>query len=301
MRNRLRPVLLVLAAFPVVAFAQQRSLPPPARTPSDAEIVEAVSAIERADGYTDLVAASERYAAVLSSSRTVDVIDARLQDGGLSNEVRGLLMLERQLSIDSRGRGATVAAQLLAVRLIAGYALLANTPQELAAALDKFSPLAKVITPQLVRDAFDTPDNRWPDALRPLMEQLARDWPARGALAAATRMAEAAAPPKPKPEASTPAPGATPALAGHWRSTQILFDQPQDEHLVLNPDGTAETWMVTAENRGRPVPGRWRVQGTNLLVDWQDGRQWGQPFTFYQGQLVFPNVSNRRQFWERVR
>jgi hypothetical protein len=301
MRNRLLLVALAVAALPMVAVAQERSSPSSSRVPTDAEIVEAVGAIERADGYSDLVAASELYAAVLSSARTIDLINARLQDPGLGNEERGLLMLERQLSIDARVRGATVAARLLSIRLIAGYALLANTPQELAGALEKFSPLAKVITPQLVRDALDTPDNRWPDALRPLMEQLARDWPARGALAAATRMAEAAAPPKPKGEPSAPAPGGAPTLAGHWRSTQILFDQPQDEHLVLRADGTAETWFVTAESRTPVTRGRWRVQGTNLFVDWQDGRQWGQPFTFYQGQLVFPNVPNRRQFWEFVR
>jgi hypothetical protein len=89
-------------------------------------------------------------------------------------------------------------------------------------------------------------------------------------------------------------------LVGHWRSTTILFDQPQDEHLVLRPDGTAETWVVTADSKPPVTRGRWRAQGTTLGVDWQDGRQWGQPYTFYQGQLVFPNVPNRRQFWELI-
>ncbi len=89
-------------------------------------------------------------------------------------------------------------------------------------------------------------------------------------------------------------------VAGHWRSTRIVFDQPQDEHLVIRPDGTAETWMVSAGGRTPAISGRWRSQGTSLLVDWQDGRQWAQPFTFYEGQLVLPNVPNQRQFWDRV-
>lgn len=38
-----------------------------------------------------------------------------------------------------------------------------------------------------------------------------------------------------------------------------------------------------------------------LSVSWEDGRQWGQPFTFYEGELVFPNVQNQRQFWEAIR
>jgi hypothetical protein len=298
MRNRAGLVALAFAVLPLVMAGQERLLPSPSRNPTDADIIEAVAAIEAADGYNDLVAASERYAAALSSPRTVELIDARLQDRRLDNEQRGLLMLERQLSVESRALGATAAARLLAIRLIAGSALLANSSQELATVLEKFSALAKVITRQLVRDALGTPDSSWPDALRPLMEQLAQDWPKLGATAAASRMASAAAPPKVEP--SAPASDRAPTLAGHWRSTQILFDQPQDEHLVLRPDGTAETWMVTAENRTPVTRGRWRVQGTNLSVDWQDGRQWGQPFTFYQGQLVFPNVANRRQFWELV-
>jgi len=153
---------------------------------------------------------------------------------------------------------------------------------------------------QLVRQAFDTPGNSWPKPLLPLMEQLARDWPKVGALGAATRMADAAN----KTPAPTPAPKAptgAPTLNGHWRSTTIEFIGPRDEHLVLHENGTAETWFVTASSRTPVVPGRWRVKGTMLSVDWEDGRQWGQPFTFFEGQLVFPNVQNQRQFWEAIR
>jgi hypothetical protein len=294
-----RLALFALAVIlPFTAFGQDRSPGPASRTPIDADILQAITAIERADGYSDLLAAIERYAPAISSPRTIELIDARLQAPGLDDSQRGLLMLERQLSVDSRLRGAAAAARLLSIRLIAGYALLADSPQQLVGVLDKFSPLAKAITPPLVREALDTPGNDWPDALLPLMEQLARDWPARGALAAATRMAEAAAPSQDQPAA--PAPARAPTLIGHWRSTTIVFDQPRDEHLVTRPDGTAETWVVTADRRTAVTRGRWRSQGTSLTVDWQDGRQWEQPFTFYEGQLVFPNVPNRRQFWELV-
>jgi hypothetical protein len=230
------------------------------------------------------------------------LIDARLRDRDLDDNQRGLLMLERQLSIDARLRDAVTAVRLLSIRLLAGYALLADSPQQLAGVLDKFAPLAKTITPQMVREALDTPGNNWPAALAPLMEQLARDWPARGSLPAAMRMAESAAGSQSQTPAPAPAPppGRAPTLVGHWRSTTILFDQPRDEHLVLRPDGTAETWVVTADSKTPVTRGRWSAQGTSLGGDWQDGRQWGQAYTFYQGQLVFPNVPNRRQFWELI-
>ena len=49
-------------------------------------------------------------------------------------------------------------------------------------------------------------------------------------------------------------------LIGHWRKTTIVFGSPKDEHLVLNADGTAENWVVTAESRSEPVTGRWSVE-----------------------------------------
>jgi hypothetical protein len=301
MRTRFLLIALV-ATLPVAAFTQNRASDSAAR-PSDADILLAIGAVERADGYTDLLTATERYATAIGSSRTVELIDTRLREPGVEDNQRGLLMLLRQLSIDTRGRGAAAAVRLLSIRLIAGYALLVGSPKELADVLEKFSPLAKTITPQLVREALDTPGNGWPDGLLPLMQQLARDWPAAGALAAATRMASAASTP-PSQSAPVPAPAPTPAgppsLVGHWRSTTIVFDQPRDEHFVMRSDGTAETWVVTADSRTPVTRGRWRAQGTSLAVDWQDGRQWGQPFTFYQRQLVFPNIPNQRQFWELV-
>ena len=69
----------------------------------------------------------------------------------------------------------------------------------------------------------------------------------------------------------------------------------------MRADGTAETWIVTASGRTPVTRGRWTAKGTTLSVAWEDGRQWGQAFTFFEGQLVFPNVPNQRQFWEAMR
>jgi hypothetical protein len=88
-------------------------------------------------------------------------------------------------------------------------------------------------------------------------------------------------------------------LVGHWRKTTIVFESPKDEHLVLNADGTAENWVVTAESRSEPVAGRWNVEGKTLTLSFGENEN-SKPFTFYQGQLVFPNIPNRRGFWEKV-
>ena len=300
------PVFTVItAAFvTLMSAAIQGQARPPAgqqAVPSDLEIQQAATAIEQADGYADVLAATQKYAAIISSPRVVELVDAALQNAALNDAQRGVLLLERQLSIDCRTLGAAAAARLLAVRVIAGSAIQADTPQQFAAVLEKFSPLASVMTVDLVRQALNTPGNTWPKPLLPLMEQLARDWPTLGALGAATKMAAAAnANPNPDPGPKPP-PSGTPTLVGHWRSTTISFGSPRDEHFVMRGDGTAETWIVTASGRTPVTRGRWSTKGTSLSVAWEDGRQWGQPFTFHEGQLVFPNVPNQRQFWEAMR
>ena len=292
-------VMLTLAPPGVGSRASAKGASQQAKTPSDLEIQQAAAAIEQADGYAPILAATERYAGIISSPRVVELVDELLKNPVLNETQRGVLLFERQLSLDCRQLGAVAAARLLAIRVIAGNAISADTPQQFAAVLEKFLPLASAITVQLVRQALDTPGNTWPKPLLPLMEQLARDWPKVGSLGAATRMAEAAiTAPAPTP---TPAPPQSPTLIGHWRSTTIAFESPRDEHLVLHENGTAEMWIVTASSRGSATRGRWRVKGTLLSIDWDDGRQWGQPFTFFEAQLVFPNVANQRQFWEAIR
>jgi hypothetical protein len=89
------------------------------------------------------------------------------------------------------------------------------------------------------------------------------------------------------------------ALIGHWRKTTISYTGPLDEHLVLHVDGTVENWTATAYERREPVTGHWNVEGKNLILS-ICGNYRSSPFTFYQGQLVFPNIPNRRGFWEKI-
>jgi hypothetical protein len=89
------------------------------------------------------------------------------------------------------------------------------------------------------------------------------------------------------------------ALIGHWRKTTISYTGPIDEHLVLHVDGTVENWTATAYERREPVTGHWNVEGKTLILAF-GGNDRTSPFTFYQGQLVFPNIPNRRGFWEKI-
>ncbi|PYK10465.1 MAG: hypothetical protein DME65_09945 [Verrucomicrobia bacterium] len=90
-----------------------------------------------------------------------------------------------------------------------------------------------------------------------------------------------------------------PLLTGHWRKTTIGYTGPIDEHLVLYSNGTVENWTVTAYERREPVTGHWSVEGKTLTLSF-GGNDRSNPFTFYQGQLVFPNIPNRRGFWEKI-
>ena len=89
------------------------------------------------------------------------------------------------------------------------------------------------------------------------------------------------------------------ALIGHWRKTTISYTGPIDEHLVLHVDGTVENWTATAYERREPVTGHWNVEGKTLTLSF-GGNDRSSPFTFYQGQLVFPNIPNRRGIWEKI-
>jgi hypothetical protein len=88
-------------------------------------------------------------------------------------------------------------------------------------------------------------------------------------------------------------------LIGHWRKTTIGYTGPIDEHLVLHSNGTVENWTVTAYERREPVTGHWNAEGKTLTLSF-GGNDRSNPFTFYQGQLVFPNIPNRRGFWEKI-
>ena len=88
-------------------------------------------------------------------------------------------------------------------------------------------------------------------------------------------------------------------LIGHWRKTTIVFESPRDEHLVLHADGTAENWVVTAADRSATTTGHWSVEGKTLKLSLGENEV-SRPFTIYEGQLVFPNIPKRRQFWEKI-
>ena len=100
-------------------------------------------------------------------------------------------------------------------------------------------------------------------------------------------------------ESSGSSPETLSGLIGHWRKTTIGYTGPVDEHLVLHPNGTVENWTVTAYERRDPVTGRWSAEGKILTLSF-GGNDRSNPFTFYQGQLVFPNIPNRRGFWEKI-
>jgi len=103
------------------------------------------------------------------------------------------------------------------------------------------------------------------------------------------------------PSESGPLSESARALVGHWRTTTIVFESPEDEHLVLNPDGTWEDWVVTASHSSATTTGTWRVEGKALIMQADgNGQKLSRPFTIYEGQLVFPNIENKRLFWERI-
>jgi hypothetical protein len=88
-------------------------------------------------------------------------------------------------------------------------------------------------------------------------------------------------------------------LVGHWRKTTIGYVGPRDEHLVLHADGRAENWVVTASSQTERTTGQWSVEGKTLKLSFGDNEN-SRPFTIYEGQLVFPDIPNRRQFWEKI-
>ena len=88
-------------------------------------------------------------------------------------------------------------------------------------------------------------------------------------------------------------------LIGHWRKTTIGYTGPIDEHLVLRSNGTVENWTETAYERREPMTGHWSVEGKTLTLSF-GGNDRSSPFTFHEGQLVFPNISGRRGFWEKI-
>ena len=89
-------------------------------------------------------------------------------------------------------------------------------------------------------------------------------------------------------------------LVGHWRKTTIVFESPRDEHLILNADSTFQNWTVTATETETPLAGQWEANENMLIFRMEGSEDQSSPFTFFEGQLVFPNVEGGRGFWDRV-
>lgn len=116
---------------------------------------------------------------------------------------------------------------------------------------------------------------------------------------ASVLMAQASVTPE-RPQLAEPITESARVLVGHWRKTTIVFEQPKDEHLVLYASGTAENWVVTASSRSMTTTGTWNVEGKMLNLLLEGHGHISQPFTIYEEQLVFPNIPNRRRFWEKI-
>ena len=102
-------------------------------------------------------------------------------------------------------------------------------------------------------------------------------------------------------------PAAYPALAqvggelvGHWRKTIVDLERSIDYNLVLNADGTAQQWTVTAMETESPTAGTWEASDTTLTLRMGGSEEAAAPYFFHEGQLVFPNIEGSRRFWERI-
>ena len=79
-----------------------------------------------------------------------------------------------------------------------------------------------------------------------------------------------------------------------------LRESPRRAVRALRPTARPRTgWSPRSIERDVKA-GRWAGDGATLNVSWEDGTEWSQAYTFFEGQLVFPNVPNRRRFWERI-
>jgi hypothetical protein len=232
---RVSPVLRFLAAMVVVvaAAATRAQAPAPAPDITVDDVRLAFTEVERAASFQQLLDAVSRHEQVLGDSRVLDLIDRLLESPGLGEAQRNFMLLERAIAHDIGRYGAATAAQLGAVRLIAVVALSAQSPAQLAAVMDEFAPLSAAMSPEVVRAALAAPENLWPPALLPLMEQLGQDWPAYGSQAAAMRMGEAAA------QNAAAAGQSESESAGSWedRTAESFLDmgQPIPDGLIYIP------------------------------------------------------------------
>ena len=153
-------------------------------------VLRAVEDIEAAETFSQVQTAIDSNETVWRDRSTVAVLNYILANHSLAGDIRFRRQVERELALDYQQYGREVAARLLSVRILALAAMRAQSVQEFAAVMGRFSQLADSLNPNLVRAALRPAAGNYPPALISLMEQLGRDWPRYGALNAATRMAQ---------------------------------------------------------------------------------------------------------------
>ena len=153
-------------------------------------VLRAVEDIEAAETFSQVQTAIDSHETVWRDRSTVAVLNYILANPSLAGDIRFRRQVERELALDYQRYGREVAARLLSVRILAVAAVRAQSVQEFAAVMGRFSELADSLNPNLVRAALGPAAGNYPPALLSLMEQLGRDWPRYGVLNAATRMAQ---------------------------------------------------------------------------------------------------------------
>jgi hypothetical protein len=153
-------------------------------------ILRAIADIEAAESFSQVQTAIDSHETVWKDRSTVAALNDTLAIPSLANDIRYKRQVERELALDCQRDGTEVAAALLSVRILAVAAVNAQSVQEFAAIMGRYSELADSLNPTLVRAALRPAAGNYPPALLSLMEQLGRDWPRYGALNAATRMAQ---------------------------------------------------------------------------------------------------------------
>jgi len=152
-------------------------------------VLRAVQDIEAAETFSQVQMAIDRNETVWGDRSTVAVLNYILGNPSLNGDIRFRRQVERELALDYQRYGREGAARLVSVRILAVAVMRAQSVQEFAAVMERFSELADSLNPNLVKAALRPAAGNYPPALLSFMEQLGRDWPRYGALNAATRMA----------------------------------------------------------------------------------------------------------------
>ena len=48
------------------------------------------------------------------------------------------------------------------------------------------------------------------------------------------------------------------------------------------------------------ITGTWSAEGKTLIISLEGENEISFPFTFHEGQLVYPNIPSQRGFWEKI-